>query len=1577
MQTMKYMKASLRVVILLLISISSSITTYAQNFSIFNVDASKFPTMSARIVAVDAQGKEYTNFQANEFDLKENGVSMNSSVAIRCTTISVAPAADVILVVDRSGSMSDKIGNETRWDWVKQGVTEFVNQFPFNPPSQVALLSFGSTAQLDQDFVNNKTPIINAINTILPQGGTNYNYPCLDTNIGIIKLMKKRNAINPQIRKIVIFLTDGDPQVTPLTDSIIKGLNGQGVVFYSITVGLPMNPELRRISNSTGGKTFEVFTKDKLAEVYRLIALETTLQTLCSIEWTAPYGCDLTSLIRNVDCGFKRLSPPLTSSTQYIAPDSSIAKVGLSSSIVYFGDPDKDPPNNTQTNTITFTATNTPLRIDSLDIKPTTFFRITDMAGKSYPIYLKKGESWTPTITFTQQGSKAYRQAKLIMIGYPCPPTVTLVGGQTSVQVVYPNGNEIISACDSINIQWAGVGPQQEVAISYTTDGTVANPNWNLITGSAKGLSYRWKPPVQGLKYRLRITANPPKDYLWVSTVSSTEMDSCRSIALDAQQLFVHTAGYFNGSARLDAQTQLTSAGYADAFIARYDSDGNLIWAKSGGGNNDDRAIAITTDNNDGIWVTGNFTSKSVQFGAVQLNMPNNLDVSNFFLVKYDVNGNASIARQGGGTSTAACNAKVDSIAFFNNQIYVFGKFTGTMNISPSVNPPYYERWSAVGTNPNPFTAVFDLNGKCVTHYSNFVSAPYTKSTVTDKNGNLYETGGFSGQMRSGSITSNSAGSYDAYVRKYGGQSSSADISDTTFKVTSPILQSNYPTLDVGKIAQGQQGSKTFTVAVCNKGDLPLLIDSTSTIVGINGSEFKLISRIAKRNLFPGECLDLEILFSPTDIGPRSATLNVIPNCGQTLTIPIIGEGLKPCGFRNQTPTIGSSSVNIPKTVSRSTSPNSCILINDAIEAKAILVQLVGTNASEFDVTVTATGSNQSCKPNGTGCTITLQPGECLAFDAVFTPLSSGTRTAKLVFNIPSECGGNQEVSIAGEGIAPRLSIDTVDFGLQRVGVTQTKQITIKNVDIIPANITKIDWATMPELNFKFGTTKPPGTPYQLAAGSQVSFDIEYTPTDENKHLNYVSVESAGNSTPLTGKVSGEGFVPKIAAADIRFNIPLPKNQTSTMADQQYLVIHNTDSKSPLLIKSVRFTDLTGKFEFGTPAPGSNFSIPKLDSARFEIKFTPESAGIISRVISIMSDAAPGGNPDVETKVRVTGEGLDLGVTNFNPFGDVLVCDSTQTQTVTLSNPGSSAINVSYTLTTVTGSSTAFEVTQPTSTNFAIPAGGSTNVTVRFKPTIGAQEAKLDFTGTPVPLSYTLTGKGTGSTLKFTMNSPEVTVGNGSILNLKVTATDLKNVSVNKIEVDVLYDQSFVELDLPHFVSTVGTWTWVPTKQTGFTRFTGTNSAALTTGTSDLFNIPFYVYATKIKSFPITLRWNDSTNYSCLTPDYGNGQAINVVTPCFAEGLVFKLATTAYAIQVAPNPARENVKLTYGIGFNTPYKIELYNSMGELVSTIDQGHSTAGIFEKEIDVTNIPSGVYFIRLNGAEHVVTSPLTIAK
>jgi len=120
---------------------------------------------------------------------------------------------------------------------------------------------------------------------------------------------------------------------------------------------------------------------------------------------------------------------------------------------------------------------------------------------------------------------------------------------------------------------------------------------------------------------------------------------------------------------------QLTGYGANDIFLVKYDSQGNIQWAKSAGGKSfyGDTGQNVCTDNNGNIFVTG-FFSDSAHFDNYIISSSSNM---NGFIAKYNPNGNCLWVNKASASSAFCQDIATDN----NGNCYVIGDFYDTLYI--------------------------------------------------------------------------------------------------------------------------------------------------------------------------------------------------------------------------------------------------------------------------------------------------------------------------------------------------------------------------------------------------------------------------------------------------------------------------------------------------------------------------------------------------------------------------------------------------------------------------------------------------------------------------------------------------------------------------------------------------------------------------------------------------------------------------------------------------------------------------------------------------------------------------------
>ncbi len=253
---------------------------------------------------------------------------------------------------------------------------------------------------------------------------------------------------------------------------------------------------------------------------------------------------------------------------------------------------------------------------------------------------------------------------------------------------------------------------------------------------------------------------------IWAKSAGGTGYDEVNSIITDATG-DVYITGYFRSSTMTFGTTTLTnnsSIGYSDIFIAKYDANGNLVWAKSVGGTNNDYGSSIATDAIGNTYLTGAFQSPVITFGAMTLT---NNGAYNIFIVKYDTNGNVVWAKSAGGTydnsgksivTDAAGNTTITG--YFSSPTITFGATTLTNGV--------------IFGDPDIFIAKYDTNGNVLWAKSASGNNDFAEgySISNDASGNTIITGFFSSTIitfGTTTLTNNAGinGSSDTFIAKY------------------------------------------------------------------------------------------------------------------------------------------------------------------------------------------------------------------------------------------------------------------------------------------------------------------------------------------------------------------------------------------------------------------------------------------------------------------------------------------------------------------------------------------------------------------------------------------------------------------------------------------------------------------------------------------------------------------------------------------------------------------------------------------------------------------------------------------
>ena len=183
---------------------------------------------------------------------------------------------DVMLILDRSGSMNDAIGGVRKIEAAKQGIAEFVGLL--GDSDGLGITTFSDTSQTltpVSALGAKRQNVLDAVKGITAAGNTRL-FNTIDEQVRVVKAQPSKHI------KAVIVLTDGMDNYNLLTvDRLVSSIApahgdsnaGAGVQVYTIAYGGDADVAgLTKIADATGGKEY-TGNPQNIQQVYQLISV--------------------------------------------------------------------------------------------------------------------------------------------------------------------------------------------------------------------------------------------------------------------------------------------------------------------------------------------------------------------------------------------------------------------------------------------------------------------------------------------------------------------------------------------------------------------------------------------------------------------------------------------------------------------------------------------------------------------------------------------------------------------------------------------------------------------------------------------------------------------------------------------------------------------------------------------------------------------------------------------------------------------------------------------------------------------------------------------------------------------------------------------------------------------------------------------------------------------------------------------------------------------------------------------------------------------------------------------------------
>lgn len=274
-----------------------------------------------------------------------------------------------------------------------------------------------------------------------------------------------------------------------------------------------------------------------------------------------------------------------------------------------------------------------------------------------------------------------------------------------------------------------------------------------LIAGSFRGTATFGDTTVTGRDDQEIFTASyaPDGQLQWVRTAGGAGQDEAQCVQTDGNGN-VYVSGEI-WSAATFGDTTITSAGYRDAFLVKYDNDGAFQWAQRFGGEyyETGNGLAVAPD---GRIYLGGFFNRDADFAGDTLT---SLGESDLYLAALEPNGALRWVRAFGGPEDANCKGlAVDG----DGNIYLGGDFEAEMaldGLSVTSRGHYDACLAKVAPDGTPLWAL------------SMGSAGFEEGwrPAIDAQGNIFFTGGFQETADFGPAQLVSSGGIDVFLAKF------------------------------------------------------------------------------------------------------------------------------------------------------------------------------------------------------------------------------------------------------------------------------------------------------------------------------------------------------------------------------------------------------------------------------------------------------------------------------------------------------------------------------------------------------------------------------------------------------------------------------------------------------------------------------------------------------------------------------------------------------------------------------------------------------------------------------------------
>jgi Ca-activated chloride channel homolog len=223
---------------------------------------SRVNEVSVVFTVTDKHNHYVKNLSQNDFRVIDDEKPVQQFRFTRETNLPL----QVGLLIDASNSIRD------RFKFEQESAIEFLSSIVRPRFDKAFVVGFDTEPELTQDFTDNTEALARGVRALRPGGGTALfdalYFACRD------KLLKSEQTRS--VRRAVILVSDGDDNESHVTrEEAIEMALRANVIVYTISTNFPSggpgDKVLQRIADATGGRAFEPFQLQQVADAFAQI----------------------------------------------------------------------------------------------------------------------------------------------------------------------------------------------------------------------------------------------------------------------------------------------------------------------------------------------------------------------------------------------------------------------------------------------------------------------------------------------------------------------------------------------------------------------------------------------------------------------------------------------------------------------------------------------------------------------------------------------------------------------------------------------------------------------------------------------------------------------------------------------------------------------------------------------------------------------------------------------------------------------------------------------------------------------------------------------------------------------------------------------------------------------------------------------------------------------------------------------------------------------------------------------------------------------------------------------------------